>query len=687
MSTVVRRVAAVFAAICLAIGGGRVPSALEPQVALATGPGSAFIIDTVSGTGGDVVRAFRQPGDATVSASWNAASLTVYATPTSGTFLNYTLNAGAGTGIGVGTTEITWNGGACTETLDVASISPTLESGVSAEVVEMSATFHRTCGTEETYGIIRIANTDPYAILGNGDTPSAGWTLAMTGAGATFVGRTSPTATATLTNLGTGSVTFGTPVFDGSSAAAWTLTGNTCTGALAGGASCEISATAVGWVPGTYNEDYVTVPVTGVARGSVRIYTPSNFLAAEYVPLDPVRVVDTRKAQGATLLKTGIAQTVHLTDLNVGNARINIPPDAVGITGNLTVVKPTTAGWASLTTTPAANPSVKTLYAPAVGIVGNAVNLRIAEDGTVGLTWNGAAGSSTHALLDITGYWRAVSPVSGSRSGNFHAYRPTRIVDNKAGKGFVGHLYAGKPKVFTVPLDGVDWENTAVTGVVTVVKPPQGGSIYLGPAVVAAPTTTAMNFKAGDSRANGFFARLNEPATYGSPKKLTITYVGAPGTYVDVYVDLSGVLGRYNGFGYVPLVPNRIVDSAVKKGIAGPLKAGVHALVNVANRAPADASRNVPPDSYTDAMLAKYGITGNLWMVRPSAAGVLSSNPSGMYPASRTTVIRSPALDRRACTVLVPWAGSLPIGLDLYYAAPAGSATGVWFDVTGYFIY
>jgi hypothetical protein len=130
-------------------------------------------------------------------------------------------------------------------------------------------------------------------------------------------------------------------------------------------------------------------------------YFVSGTGGLRFVPIDPLRVADTRiglPAQGPILTARPVAVPV------VGQG--HIAKTAVAISGNLTVVGQTAGGY--LTATPVA-PSTPTLTStlnfPVGDIRANGFDVRLAGDGTLGVVYFAAPGSSTQFVVDITGYF------------------------------------------------------------------------------------------------------------------------------------------------------------------------------------------------------------------------------------------------------------------------------------------
>ena len=83
-----------------------------------------------------------------------------------------------------------------------------------------------------------------------------------------------------------------------------------------------------------------------------------------------------------------------------------MPAAAIAVTGNLTVVGQTKAGYVSLTQTATNAPTTSTLNFPVADVRANGVTGPLSGAGGVGLTYKSTtAGASTNLILDITGYF------------------------------------------------------------------------------------------------------------------------------------------------------------------------------------------------------------------------------------------------------------------------------------------
>jgi hypothetical protein len=143
--------------------------------------------------------------------------------------------------------------------------------------------------------------------------------------------------------------------------------------------------------PGVRTED-----VTGIALAPA--VTPAE---ATYVPLAPSRLLDSRVGTG---LAGAFGANVPRTFAVAGQG--GVPADAVAVTGNLTVVDQTAAGYVSLTPTPTAAPSTSTLNFPVGDIRANGVTVALGPDGSLAAVYQATAGSTVQVIFDVTGYYR-----------------------------------------------------------------------------------------------------------------------------------------------------------------------------------------------------------------------------------------------------------------------------------------
>jgi hypothetical protein len=247
--------------------------------------------------------------------------------------------------------------------------------------------------------------------------------------------------------------------------------------------------------------------------------------AATYMPVAPVRLLDTRDGNGlADPFATGSSRSFEVA------GRADIPADAVAVTGNVTVTGQTSAGYVSLRPVSTAEaPTTSTLNFPLGDTRANGVVVRLAPDGSLSAVFVGQPDATAHILLDVTGYYR-----SGSGGSLYVPLEPARILDTRSGDGLAGAFATATPRAFVAATrGGVPADAVAVTGNLTVTRQTSRGYLTLGPDVAAAPETSTLNFPKGDIRANG----LASPLGGGSAE---VVFVGLDGSTSHVVFDVDG---------------------------------------------------------------------------------------------------------------------------------------------------
>jgi PKD repeat protein len=249
---------------------------------------------------------------------------------------------------------------------------------------------------------------------------------------------------------------------------------------------------------------------------------------ATFKSIDPERVLDSRTAKGvAGIFHANTHQTFDVAGQG------DVGADAVAVTGNLTVVGQTAAGFVSLGPDATDAPTTSTLNFPLGDIRAN--NVTVLLDGTGGLSavYKAVAGNTAHVIFDVTGYF--VDDTSGA---SFVPVPPSRIIDTRTPLGFDSKLTHGVPETTSaVGHNGVESDAVAIVGNLTIVGQTKAGFVAVTPDPVAAPTSSTINFPVGDIRANGFTSDL---ADASDPGDLSATYRATTGAKTDVVVDVMG---------------------------------------------------------------------------------------------------------------------------------------------------
>jgi hypothetical protein len=254
-------------------------------------------------------------------------------------------------------------------------------------------------------------------------------------------------------------------------------------------------------------------------------YFVAGASGATYVPLAPARFLDTRSGNGLT----GAFSTAAPRNFQV-SGRGGVPAGAVAVTGNLTVVTPTSAGFLFVGPTVAAPFTVSSLNTPRADIRAASVTVKLDGAGRLGVVWKGAAGSKAHILFDVTGYFTAAG--SGR---TYFPIDPARLLDSRVANGLNGPFTRGVVRSFqTTGRGSIPVNAAAVTGGVTVVTPTTAGYLAVGPTGTPLGATSNLNLPRADIRANGLTVQT------GAGGALSAVYQGAAGASANVIFDATG---------------------------------------------------------------------------------------------------------------------------------------------------
>jgi hypothetical protein len=194
---------------------------------------------------------------------------------------------------------------------------------------------------------------------------------------------------------------------------------------------------------------------------------------------------------------------------------------------------------------------------------------------------------------------------------------------------------------------------------VTVVRSTNRGFVFVGPSPTSSPTSSTINFPAGDIRANNFVVPVAADGT------ISAVLIAGSGS-ADLIIDISGYFTT-GGAQYHTLSPARIMDTRSGLGL-GTFGSGLPQTLQVsgAGGVPAGAS----------------AITANLTVTQQTKGGFAAAGPA-VDPSTPFSNLNFPVGDNRANGLVVPLAtdGSL----QLVYGSSDGSTTALILDVTGYY--
>ena len=272
------------------------------------------------------------------------------------------------------------------------------------------------------------------------------------------------------------------------------------------GVGGTLSITFVG--PGPGNSAHAIFDVTGY-------FTPDNS-GATFHALTPARILDSRGTTGGLPGKftSHVARTFQVT------SRGNVPAGATAVTGNLTVTGQTANGYLYIGPVPKNNPTSSTLNFPFADDRANAVTVALGAGGALSVTYVGpGAAQGAYVIFDVTGYF--TQDLTGAR---YVPLTPSRILDSRGGTGGLPGAFAShQARTFAVSgQGGVVSTAIAVTGNLTVTGQSGNGYFFIGPVAANDPTSSTLNFPAGDDRANAVTVSLGTGGT------LSVTDVGSP---------------------------------------------------------------------------------------------------------------------------------------------------------------
>ena len=206
-----------------------------------------------------------------------------------------------------------------------------------------------------------------------------------------------------------------------------------------------------------------------------------------------------------------------------------------------------------------------------------------------------------------------------------------------------------------------------MTGNVTVVGSTFSWAIYLGPAPVANPGSSTVNFNPGEITGNGLTVALSSTGT------LSATYLSTAGNTTDLVFDVTGYFTLDStGSTYHPLTPARLLDTRYGNGLSQKLAANSPTTFYVSAQ---NRSGSPIPAGAT-------AVTGNVTVVNETFAWAVFLGPDPIAnPRSSTINFLTGDIKGNNLTVALGAGGSL----SATYLSTPGNTTDLVFDVTGYY--
>ncbi len=420
--------------------------------------------------------------------------------------------------------------------------------------------------------------------------------------------------------------------------------------------------------PGTYTVSLTARNVAGAnAVTKTNLITVSVPPATAYFPITPVRVFDSRTTSHVGPLTTLVANHAQTGQIGGRVDLPTIPSDAIAVTGNLTVVGQTKAGFLSIGPSAGTLGATSSLNFPLADIRANGVTVPLSggTNGTLSIVYKAVSGS-TNVVFDVTGYFRKTSATGAT----YHDVAPTRFLDSRSGNGLSGTFKANIARTFNVTnrpdVTAVDIpaNATAVTGNLTVVGQTQAGFMSLGPDAGALGSTSTLNFPLGDIRANNVTVKLGAGGTLSAVFK-------AKGGTTNLVFDITGYFtADATGARFVAVSPARVLDTrSGGTGLTGQFTSAVPRTWQVGGLVGIDP--------------AAVSVIGNVTVVNQTKAGFIAVTPVATATPS-TSNLNFPLKDIRAngMTVKLGSGGKLSA---TYRVSSGTGKTDLVYDVFGYY--
>ena len=405
-----------------------------------------------------------------------------------------------------------------------------------------------------------------------------------------------------------------------------------------------------------------TTTVTCTATNAEGLKATTSFTvtvtgSADYIPLPPARVADTRPDHSTIdglFAGIGALDAGQTLELTVGG-RGGVPNDAVAAALNVTVTEPGRAGYVTVYPCGAERPTASNLNFTIGATVPNAVVAKIGDAGKVCIYTS----QPLHLVVDVNGAFPASTTY---RPGN-----PARVIDTRPGQTTVDGVLQGEgaasagsiTRIQITGRAGVPIDASAVALNVTVTEPDGAGYATVFPCGTEPPTASNLNYTSGLTVAN-----------------LVISKIGLDGA-VCVYTQMgTQLVADVNGYfpadtTFTALDPARLLDTRADRptidGLAaggGIAPLGSVTVVHVGGRG------GVPVDATTVVL--------NVTATEPDAAGYVTVYPCGIEAplASNLNFVQGQT---------VPNASITKIGSNGDICVYSSQATHLVADVTGYF--
>ena len=263
--------------------------------------------------------------------------------------------------------------------------------------------------------------------------------------------------------------------------------------------------------------------------------------ASGYSPVTPLRLLDTRDGTGgrATALRRGETLPVHLAD------RYGVPADATAVVLNVTAVAPTANTYLLAWSGASPMPVATSMTAPAGRVTAGLVVTKLDPAGNCALYHHAG---DVDLVIDLVGYFAPSAPLRLASAA------PRRLFDTRDANWPIG-----EGQELEIPVRGwagVPESAEVVIANITLTEPTRATHLTAGPSGRPVPVVSHLNAHAGQTVANLAFVELG---INGSIRLRNNS------GQVHVLVDVLGVLDRTGTSEFIPLEPNRMIDTRTQQ--------------------------------------------------------------------------------------------------------------------------
>ena len=386
-------------------------------------------------------------------------------------------------------------------------------------------------------------------------------------------------------------------------------------------------------------------------------FTVTVVLGADYIPLAPARIVDTRADHttvdgfnaGGGELEGGSTLAVLVAN------RGGVPKKSVAATLNVTVTEASGSGYLTVYPCDADRPTASNLNFAAGTTIPNAVISKLDSSGLVCFY----ASQTVHLVVDVNGAF----PLETT----YEPTNPARLLDTRPGNATfdgqqqgAGVVAAGSVTTLQVTgRAGIPADAAAVVLNVTITEPAGAGYATVYPCGTQPPTASNLNYTPGLTIPN-----------------LAISKLGTNGTVCIYSQQSTHLIADVNGYfpagtTYTALVPARVLDSRPTGTTVDGLGAGTGIVPLGSVTVVHVLGRGGVPASATTAVL-------NVTVTEPTAPGYVTVYPCGIEPplASNLNFVSNQTIPNAVLT---------KIGTNGDVCIFNSQATHLVADVTGYF--